>query len=331
MDGVINIINRLYNEVIRISNKFKYLTAVIIYSAAILLVNIIHSARRALLLSYDGEHYEYFFEDSRYFLIGFLVIAALWAIWWYIYIKRNSSSDTMKTVAAWVGTIVPALAVIIFLIFVIACCSDYIDTSRNYYTDDLYLDIFPMLAWYTPIMVILSLFVLNIVFGDLYLSYNRNRFSDIDTRKYFIIALVSIVSVFQIFLMYFNLATTVLELISDAVMTGGTAILFTKTAIELSSAVPSSNTRCPACKTLNPADRDFCKSCGMGLITHNEEKKCPMCGASVEHDALFCGVCGRKLQADRSGQKSSVCICPECSAENPPDRKFCKKCGEKLK
>lgn len=51
---------------------------------------------------------------------------------------------------------------------------------------------------------------------------------------------------------------------------------------------------CANCKTVNPADNQFCKECGV-RIPEEDSRICLGCGSFVEEEAKFCGKCGRKV------------------------------------
>jgi membrane protease subunit (stomatin/prohibitin family) len=51
---------------------------------------------------------------------------------------------------------------------------------------------------------------------------------------------------------------------------------------------------CPACKTENTKDSNFCKKCGSPLTPI--QKKCPFCDAEIPDDATFCSKCGKKIE-----------------------------------
>jgi membrane protease subunit (stomatin/prohibitin family) len=79
---------------------------------------------------------------------------------------------------------------------------------------------------------------------------------------------------------------------------------------------------CPQCKDVNPADFNFCKSCGSSLretVQQQEQILCQSCGKPVLPGSKFCAHCGDPYHP-----------CPKCKADNLPDAEICGKCGTDL-
>lgn len=79
---------------------------------------------------------------------------------------------------------------------------------------------------------------------------------------------------------------------------------------------------CPQCKDVNPADFNFCKSCGASLresAQPQEQILCHSCGKPVLLGSKFCAHCGDPYHP-----------CPVCKADNHPNAETCVKCGADL-
>jgi len=57
---------------------------------------------------------------------------------------------------------------------------------------------------------------------------------------------------------------------------------------------------CPGCGSQNPADQQFCGSCGAKLAGEAEQQTiiCPGCGSQNAASQQFCGSCGAKLAGE---------------------------------
>ncbi len=54
---------------------------------------------------------------------------------------------------------------------------------------------------------------------------------------------------------------------------------------------------------------------------------CPGCGSQNPADQQFCGSCGAKLAGEAEQQ---TIICPGCGSQNPASQQFCGSCGARL-
>jgi len=54
---------------------------------------------------------------------------------------------------------------------------------------------------------------------------------------------------------------------------------------------------------------------------------CPGCGSQNPADQQFCGSCGAKLAGEAEQQ---TIMCPGCGSQNPASQQFCGSCGAKL-
>lgn len=102
----------------------------------------------------------------------------------------------------------------------------------------------------------------------------------------------------------------------------GTAVgsVMPQVASQLQAAGP--HRVCPQCKEVNPADFNFCKSCGCSMresAKQQEEILCHSCGKPVLPGSKFCAHCGDPYHP-----------CPACKADNLADAEVCSKCGADL-